>query len=312
MRRRTATRPARRPVRRLARRVVQSLLVVLALVAVPDSAVHPASFSVVALAGAKAVDFDDGIVWFLMLGSDAREGQDVMDGRADAIELVGLDFDTGRATAVAVPRDTWIEIPGHGFGRINTALPLGGPELVAELVEELVGIQADYVFTTGFDGFESMVDSIGPVPVVSLFAFDPPGGSVRVHRGLNRMDGQEALAFARARVALPRSDFDRIANQHSLMKGILRSLRGGEDTEGFIERGSLAALRGFETDLSPVALYRLAQAVTTFRVSQVTTCAIIGTDRVEGGAQVLDVDPELARRVGEDVREDARIDHGCG
>ena len=59
-------------------------------------------------------------------------------------------------------------------------------------------------------------------------------------------------------------------------------------------------------------LYRLAQAVTTFKVSQVTTCAIIGTDRVEGGAQVLDVDPELARRVGKDVRDDARIDHGCG
>ena len=307
MRRRTAGRPARR----LARRVVQSLLVVLALVVVPDSAVRPASFSVVALAGAKAVDFDNGIVWFLVLGSDAREGQDVMDGRADAIELVGLDFDTGRATAVAVPRDTWIEIPGHGFGRINTALPLGGPELVADVVAELVGITPAYVFTAGFDGFVSMVDSIGPVPVVSHFAFDPPGGSVPVRRGLNRMDGQEALAFARARVALPRSDFDRIANQHSLMKGILRSLRGGEDTEGFIERGSLSALRGLDTALSPVELYRLAQAVTTFKVSQVTTCAIVGTDRVEGGAQVLDVDPELARRVGKDVRDDARIDHGC-
>ena len=122
--------------------MVQSLLVVLALVVVPDSAVHPAAFSVVATAEAKAVDFDDGIVWFLLLGSDAREGQDVMDGRADAIELVGLDFDTGRATAVAVPRDTWIEIPGHGFGRINSALPLGGPELVADSVASLVGITA--------------------------------------------------------------------------------------------------------------------------------------------------------------------------
>ena len=132
-----------------------------------------------------------------------------------------------------------------------------------------------------------------------------------MRRGLNRMDGQEALAFARARVPLPRSDFDRIANQHSLMKGILRSLRGGEDTEGFIERGSLSALRGLDTDLSPVDLYRLAQAVTTFTVAQVTTCAIIGTDRLEGEAQVLDVDPELARRVGRDIRDDARIDHGC-
>ena len=308
MRRRTTPRPARR----LARRVAQSLLVVLALVLVPDSAVHPAAFSVVATAEAKAVDFDDGIVWFLLLGSDAREGQDVMDGRADAIELVGLDFDTGRATAVAVPRDTWIRIPGHRFGRINSALPLGGPELVAETVASLVGIRPAYVFTAGFDGFVSMVDSIGPVPVVSHFSFQPPDGPVPVHRGLNRMDGEEALAFARARVALPRSDFDRIANQHSLMKGILRRLRGGEDAEGFIERGSLAALRGFDTDLSPVDLYRLAQAVTTFRVSQVTTCAIIGAPVEENGAQVLHVDPRLARRVGNDVRDDARLDRGCG
>lgn len=308
MRRRTTPRPARR----LARRMAQSLLVVLALVAVPDSAVHPASFSVVGLADAKAVDFDDGIVWFLLLGSDAREGEVVTSGRADAIELVGLDFDTGRATAVGVPRDTWVDIPGHGFDRINVALPVGGPELVADMVESLVGIPPDYVFTAGFDGFVSMVDSIGPVPVISRFSFQPPDGPVSVRRGLNRMDGQEALAFGRARVPLPRSDFDRIANHHSLMKGILRSLRGGEDTAGFIEKGSATALRGLDTDLSPVALYRLGHAVTTFRVTQVTTCAIFGAPRNEGGADVLYVDPDLARRVGNDVRDDARIDEGCG
>ena len=95
------------------------------------------------------------------------------------------------------------------------------------------------------------------------------------------------------------------------MKGILRALRGGEDTEGFIERGSLAALRGFETDLDPVDLYRLAQAVTTSS-SQVTTCVIVGAPRIEGGADVLHVDPELARRVGRDIQDDARLDQGCG
>ena len=251
--------------------------------AVPDSAVHPASYSVVALADAKAVDFDDGIVWFLLLGSDARDGEDVTDGRADAIELVGLDFDTGRATAVAVPRDTWIEIPGHGFGRINAALPLGGPELVADAVESLVGITPDVrlhrrLRRLRLDGRQHRPGSRSSRTSPS----DPPDGPVPVRRGLNRMDGEEALAFARARVALPRSDFDRIANQHSLMKGILRALRGGEDTEGFIERGSLSALRGLDTDLSPVELYRLAQAVTTFRVSQVTTCAILGADAHRG------------------------------
>ena len=310
MRRRTT--PQARPVA-LARRVAQSLLVVLALVAVPDSAVHPASYSLVALADAKAVDFDDGIVWFLLLGSDARDGEDVTSGRADAIELVGLDFDTGRA-------DRRGRAPGH-LGRHPRPRVRPDQRRPARrragagrrhAVESLVGIPPDYVFTAGFDGFVSMVDSIGPVPVVSRFAFQPPDGPVSVRRGLNRMDGQEALAFARARVPLPRSDFDRIANHHSLMKGILRALRGGEDTAGFIEHGSAAALRGLETDLSPVALYRLAQAVTTFRVTQVTTCAIFGVPRNEGGADVLYVDPDLARRVGRDVRDDARIDEGCG
>jgi LCP family protein required for cell wall assembly len=292
--------------------LVPGLLLLLALGVVPDSAVHPSTFSVVGLADTHAVDFEDGIVWFLLLGSDAREGEDVMDGRADAIELVGLDFDTGHAAAVAVPRDTWIDVPGHGPHRINATLALEGPSGVADEVEALVGIAPDYVLTTGFEGFETMVDSIGPVPVVSRFSFQPPGSPVAVRRGLNRMDGAEALAFARARVPLPRSDFDRIANQHSLMKGILRSLRGGADTEGFIERGSLAALRGFDTNLSPVDLYRLAQAVTTFHVSQVTTCAIIGTEATETGAAVLHVDPGRARGGGGDVQNDARIDEGCG
>ena len=159
-----------------------SLLVVLALVAVPTR-VHPASFSVVGLADAKAVDFDDGIVWFLLLGSDAREGEAVTSGRADAIELVGLDFDTGRATAVGVPRDTWVDIPGHGFDRINVALPVGGPELVAEMVESLVGIPPDYVFTAGFDGFESMVDSIGESPVSLRLSFTARRSRLRAPRG---------------------------------------------------------------------------------------------------------------------------------
>ena len=297
---------------RAARRMVQAVLVVLALVAVPDGAVHPAALSVIGLADAHAVDFDEGIVWFLVLGSDAREGEEVMEGRADAIELVGLDFGTGRAVAVAVPRDTWVDLPGHGFDRINAALPLDGPALVADAVESLVGIAPDYVITSGFDGFVSMVDSIGPVTVLSRHSFRSPDSPREVRRGLNRMDGPEALAFARARVPLTRGDFDRASNHQELMKGILRSLRAGKDGEGFLERGSYAALRGLDTDLSPVELYRLAQAVTTFRLSRVTDCVLAASPGVENGASVVYVDPALARRVGDDIRGDARLDGGCG
>ncbi|WP_134717910.1 LCP family protein [Nocardioides guangzhouensis] len=297
--------------RHLARRVALALLVVLALGAAPDAAVHPAAFSVVGTADAKAVDFEDGIVFFLVLGSDARDGQDVRQGNADAIELVALDFDTGNAAALAIPRDTWMDIPGKRFGRINESLSLGGPELVAESVEQLVGIRADYVLTSGFDGFVSMVDRVGPLTVYADAPVHPTGGRP-VRRGLNRMDGEQALAFARERRQLARSDFDRIENQQSLMKAILRSLRQGEDQEGFMEGGSLAALRSLDTDLAPVELYRLAQAVTTFPLSRVTTCTVPGVpDRLPSGADVIRVDPAVAGAAGGDL-EDARLGRDCG
>jgi LCP family protein required for cell wall assembly len=290
--------------------VLPSLLVLLALGVVPDGAVHPAAFSVVRLAEAKAVDFEDGIVFFLVLGSDARDGQDVLEGRADAIELVALDFDTGNAATLAIPRDTWMDIPGERLGRINESLPLGGPELVAESVQQLVGVRPDYVLTTGFDGFESMVDSVGPLTVVADEPSHPAGGRA-VRRGPNLMDGQQALAFARSRERLPRSDFDRIENQQSVMTGILRSLRAGEDREGFIESGTLSALRALDTALSPVELYRLAQAVTTFPVTRVTACTVAASPRrLPTGAEVLVVDPAVAREAGRDL-EDARLDRTC-
>ena len=75
-----------------------------------------------------------------------------LDGRADAIQLVGVDFDAGTAVAFGVPRDSWVELEGHGTNRINAGLPFGGPELMASAVEDLFGIAPDYVVTIGTDG----------------------------------------------------------------------------------------------------------------------------------------------------------------
>lgn len=294
-------------------KVVSALVLGLALLALPDSARHPVSLSLVRVDGAEAVDLDDGLVWILALGSDARPGEDITEGRADAIELVGLDLDNGNAVAVGVPRDAWIDIPGHGFDRINATLHLGGPSLVAESVERLVGITPTYVLTTGFGGFESMVDSIGILTVRSEHTFEDPDLGVSVHRGLNRMDGTQALAFSRSR-DVPGSDFDRQANHQELMKAVLRKLRAGDDDPGLLEGGALAALEAFAavgTDLSPLDLYKLAQAISTLEVRQVTTCVLPATPDEVGEASVVRVDEGQARRVGDDVSEDARLDGPC-
>jgi len=287
------------------------LVLVLAGLTVPNATVRPATFSLTEVETAKAVDFSDGVVWILALGSDARPGQDVLEGNSDAIQLVGLDLASGRAAGIGIPRDAWLDIPGHGRNRINQAMSLGGQGLTAEVVEALVGIQPNYVFVAGFDGFTEMVDSIGGVVVQSDRTFRDDEFDLDVQKGANDFNGTEALDYTRTR-QLPASDFARSANQQGTMLGILDGLRADKDEEGFMERGALAALSGLDTDLGPTELYRLAQAVTLIRPDRVETCVLTGgTGTTSGGAQVVFLDGPRMRQIGADVREDLRFDGGC-
>jgi LCP family protein required for cell wall assembly len=291
--------------------VVAGLLALLMLAGPGD---EPAALSLVRLETASAVDLGDGVVWVLALGSDADPGQDLMSGNADAIQLVGLDVDARRAVAIGVPRDSYVDYPGAAAkDRINQGLTEGGPELVARLVSQLTGISPQYVVTSGPELFARMVDAIGGLTVRSRYAFVDTERGLTVRRGLNRFDGEEAAAFAGSREPLPRSDFDRAANQQALLRAILDQVRKGQDELGFLESGALAAFRGLETDnLGPAEVYRFAHAITEIDPARVTTCVIRGRPfRTSAGAEVIIPDEAQARRLARDARDDARIDGAC-
>lgn len=288
-----------------------AVLLVLAAPVVPGSAVQPVTISVTRVEQARHVDFDDGLVWILVLGSDARPPEDLVEARTDAIQLVALDLQSGRAAGIGVPRDAYVEIPGHGVDRINTAAQKGGTELTATVVADLVGVTPDYVFIAGFEGFRDMVDTIGGVDVEAETPFYDEEFDLDVRQGTNEFDGTEALNYSRSRIELAGGDFARSANQQQVMLGILRQLLAHEDDDGFMERAALSALSGLDTDLAPTEIYRLAQALTSVRPDQVTTCVIGGTDTTtEGGDQVILPDVPQARRLGADAA-DARLDPGC-
>jgi LCP family protein required for cell wall assembly len=295
-----------------ARRTALAVVLSIAALVMPDAVARPATVSLLQLPHAKAVDFESGVVWVLAVGSDARPGTDVLKGNADAIQLIGIDFETGAATAIGIPRDSWLDIPDHGRDRINSTLEDGGPKLVAETVAALVGIEPDYVLTAGLTGFEAMVTAIDGVSVNSPIAFEDPEYRLSVKRGRNEFNGQDATLFARSR-KLPGDDFARSANQQALLKGILRQLQAHEDEVGFMERGALAAQAALDTDtnLSPAELYRFAQAVTQVRLRRITACVLDGTPGVEFGASIVYVDEPQAKRLGNDARDDARLDGGC-
>ena len=106
------------------RRGIAALAVGAVLLLVPDSQTAPTLFSLVEVEESTAVDFgDEDVVVVLALGSDSE-------GNADAIELIAMNFETGQAAAVGIPRDTVVEFDGEP-SKINDGLRRGGAELMA-------------------------------------------------------------------------------------------------------------------------------------------------------------------------------------
>jgi LCP family protein required for cell wall assembly len=296
------------PTRRV---VVLAVVLAIAALVMPPATERHTDANLVKVQTAQAVDHPGNVVWVLCLGSDARPGQRLTGTRADAIQLVGLNLKTGAGTMIGIPRDSYVDIRGHGRNKINASMFFGGPQLMADSVGRLVGVRPDYVFTTGFLGFRGMVRAIGGVTVHSKFSFSDPIRPRGYHRGVNKLNPFQALIFGRVRHPLPRGDFDRSANQQELLRSILRKVRAHQQQPGFMERGVLASVKNMNTDLAPSELYRLAQAVTAIKPGKLKGCVVQGPTGNAGGASVVFASVAQARRIGNDARKDATLNHGC-
>ena len=289
-----------------------ALTVVLATAAlvVPNSAVSPTEIELVKLHSAAGVDSGQDVIWILAVGSDARPGENMTRTRGDALQLIGLDTRTGAASAIGIPRDSWVPIPGYGSNRVNASLTYGGPELLGRTVGNLVGVQPDYVFITRFPFFEDMVDSIGGITVYNPRPFsDENLKPLGFRQGRIHLNGYSAMAFSRSRHGLLRGDFDRSANQQRTLRGIQARVRERADQPGFLERGVLTVMAKMHTAVPPSELFRLAQVVAQVDPSKISTCVVQGSIGNVGGASVVFPFVSQARRLGNDARRDATIRH---
>ncbi len=290
--------------------VVLGVVLAVAALVVPDSAVQPTEVELVKVNRASGVDLSPDVVWILAVGSDARPGQDMTRTRGDALQLIGLNTKTGAAAAIGVPRDSWVNIPGHGNEKINASLYFGGPQLLGQTVGNLVGIQPDYVFVSRFPYFIAMVRQIGGIDIRNPRAFSdtylkPQGFRAgRIH-----LNGYDAMAFSRIRHDLPRGDFDRSANQQRVLRGIQARVRAQASVPGFMERGVVSVMQHMHTDLGPAELFRLAQAMAQVEPSKITSCVVQGGIGNIGGASVVLPYTSQARMLGNEARRDATLEH---
>ena len=303
---------SRRPGRRWVRTLVLGVVLAVGLVAVPDSGVKPSDVVLVEVERATSLDTNPDVLWILAVGSDARPGETMTRTRGDAIQLVGINTKTGAASAIGIPRDSYVPIPGYGSDRVNAAMTFGGPQLLGRTVGNLIGVQPDYVLVAGFPTFRRLIAGIGGITVDNPREFsdtylEKEGFPV----GRINLNDEEALAFARIRKSLPAGDFDRSANQQRVLRGIQQKIRQKAGTRGFLARGVLSVIDNMDTrGASPAVLFRIAHAVAALKPSKFTTCVLQGAIGNVGGASVVLPYTEQAKRFGNQARNDATLE-GC-
>ncbi|HTE71419.1 MAG TPA: LCP family protein, partial [Actinomycetes bacterium] len=243
-------------------------------------------------AGSAAPTLKRRIV-LLTIGSDAGapkfgRGGSVEGGRADALQLVVVDTAKRRAAVMSFPRDSYVPIPGHGTSKINAAMAFGGPRLLVATFERLTGLPIDYYALTSFDGLTDIVNKVGGVQVnVDMNLRDAFAGAF-LNKGRRKLNGGQALAYARARKTLPGGDFDRSRHQGQILLGGLGTFQRQVAKDPARVMTWLAVMRDeVKTDLPFPELLRLSLLATKVPVSGIKNVPVPSVSGSAGGASVV-------------------------
>lgn len=153
----------------------------------------------------------------LLLGTDARPGE--KQTRTDTIIVASIDPKLNKAAFVSIPRDTRIEIEGSPSDKINAANTVGGPEMVVDKVEEILGEDIDYYVEMDFQGFEKTIDALGGVNINVDQRMYKPSEGIDLKPGQQLLNGEQALGFVRFRDYVM-GDIERTAHQQIFLKAL--------------------------------------------------------------------------------------------
>ena len=244
-------------------------------------------------------------------GSDAPAGVDPGSQRSDVLMIARLNPDRTTAAVVSIPRDSWVDIPGHGQNKINAAYAIGGPSLLIETVENLTNIRIDHFAVIDFAGFRAMVDAVGGIDV----GIDSPtiNGDVIFHAGVNHLDGGQALSYVRQRYGLVGGDLDRAQRQQNALRALIARVadRGmlNSPTGVYNLLDAIAKSVSVDDTLSNGGLRALASSMHSLRPTDITFLrAPVAEFGWEGPQSVVRLDYTRAGELWIAMKND-RVDH---
>ncbi|MCE5203454.1 MAG: LCP family protein [Actinomycetia bacterium] len=217
--------------------------------------------------------------YLLLTGNDKRPGEKA--ARADTIILAKVDPKQKKVWLLSIPRDTRVEIPGHGVDKINASKFYGGNALLVDTVKQFTGLPVNYYMDINFRGFVSAVDTIGgvwvdvDVPIDDWKAdMSPDNSAAKIEPGYQLLDGYHALTYVRSR-DFPDADFTRMRHQQEFFKALAAQM---SKPGNFLKIPTVVT--GISKHISstmPVGdMVRLAQALQGIKGDDIQTATITG------------------------------------
>jgi LCP family protein required for cell wall assembly len=280
---------------------------------------------------------EDGATDILLVGSDARtdaqgnplpasmlkslrtEGTPGIN--TDTIILLRLPQDGSKASGVSIPRDSWVDIPGRGQSKINSAYGVAkaafaaderakgetdqakierdsdseGRRVLVQTVQDLTKVRIDHYAEINLLGFYLLTEALGGVKVCLNHATTDKDSGADFRRGVQTVSGGEALSFVRQRKNLPRGDLDRIVRQQAFLSSALHQVFSAGTLTSPSTMNSLmdAVHRSIVVDggLDVLTFAQQVKGIASGDLSFATIPVITANGRSADGQSIVQIDP---------------------
>jgi LCP family protein required for cell wall assembly len=262
-----------------------------------------------------------GTNW-LIAGSDTRQGltrqQELqystgkLDaagfGRSDTIMILHIPAGGGRPVLVSIPRDSYVNVPGHGMNKINAAFSYGGPALLAETVQGATGLRINHFMDIGFGGFVNVVNAVGGVRMCLPAPIHDQASGLNLNAGCQVLSGGEALAWVRDRHTFSTQDLQREQDQRLFLSALLKKMTStGVILNPF---ASLPAASGVASNLTvdqAAQLYQLWSVAQALRNPLTTTVPIANSNYSTAVGDAVLWNHATASQLFTDLQEDQPV-----